>query len=315
MAVPPASAGAGGATAAPLRLLAMPHMIRRFCALAGFAVLMTRVTPLPAHESAALFAPDNLLAWCIVPYDNQHRTPVQRMEMLRRLGFSQYVWDWRAEHLKELPDEIAAARTAGIRLRAVWIWIDETQDKVGTPGASNRAVFDAIAAARLPVEFWVGFHDNVLAGLDDGARVEKACAVIGSLRDEARAVGGTVALYNHGGWFGEPENQLRILDALGDTSVGMVYNFHHGHDQLARFSEFLPRIVPHLRAVNVNGMRPEGPKILPVGTGTHEREMLRVLVASGYRGPVGILGHVEDVDVEPILRANLDGLRRIAETL
>ena len=37
--------------------------------------------------------------------------------------------------------------------------------------------------------------------------------------------------------------------------------------------------------------------------------MLRVLLESGYDGPVGILGHVDTADVETILRQNLDGLK------
>jgi hypothetical protein len=56
-------------------------------------------------------------------------------------------------------------------------------------------------------------------------------------------------------------------------------------------------------------MRPEGPKILPIGQGTHEREMIRLLRESGYAGPIGILGHVEDADVEEVLRRNLEGLQ------
>ena len=59
-------------------------------------------------------------------------------------------------------------------------------------------------------------------------------------------------------------------------------------------------------------MRPEGPKILPIGSGTRERDMIRLLQASGYDGPIGVLGHVEDADVEEVLRANLAGLRSLA---
>ncbi|AOS44588.1 Alpha-L-fucosidase [Lacunisphaera limnophila] len=261
----------------------------------------------------SLFASTNLLAWCIVPYDSQKRTPAERIAMLQRLGFTQYVWDWRPEHLKDLPEEIKRSRAAGVNLRAIWLWIDGTQDQVGALGASNRAVFDAVAQAHLPVEFWVGFHDNYFAGLDDEARLLKARAMVAHLRDRAAETGGTVALYNHGGWFGEPENQLKILAAVGDDSVGLVYNFHHAHDQLDRYADILHRLVPHLRAVNLNGMRPEGPKILPLGQGTREGEMLRQLQAAGYVGPLGILGHVEDVDVEGVLRANLDGLRTLTK--
>jgi hypothetical protein len=40
--------------------------------------------------------------------------------------------------------------------------------------------------------------------------------------------------------------------------------------------------------------------------------MLRVLADSGYQGPIGILGHVEDADVGEVLRRNRDGLHAIA---
>lgn len=277
--------------------------------LVAFAMATT-----PTHAAASLFAQDNLLAWCIVPYDSKHRGPAERLAMLQRLGFTQYVWDWRAQHLKDLPEELRLSREAGVKLRGIWLWIDDTQDRVGALSASNEAIFAAVDEAHVPMEFWVGFHDNVFEGLDDEARVHKGAAIVSHLRDRAARTGGTVALYNHGGWFGEPENQLRIITAVGDDSVGMVYNFHHAHEQLDRFAGFLPAIVPHLRAVNVNGMRPEGPKILPVGAGTREREMLRQLEAAGYSGPIGLIGHVDDVDVEDILRANLEGLRRITSS-
>lgn len=269
---------------------------------------------MPAPAASPLFAPENLLAWCIVPYDSRHRTPVERMAMLRHLGFTQYVWDWRAKHLAELPEEIRAAREAGVRMRGVWLWIDAQSDSVGALGASNRAVIAAINEARLPVEFWVGFHPNFFADIDEEARVARGAAMIAHLRDLARTSDSTVALYNHGDWFGEPASQLRLLAAVGDPTVGLVYNFHHGHDQLAAFADFLPRILPHLRAVNLNGMNPAGPKILPLGTGTHERAMIRLLESAGYRGPLGILGHVDDADVEEVLARNLAGLRDLTRT-
>jgi len=278
----------------------------------AFLALLALVMATPSLSSTpALFAPDNLLAWCIVPYDTKLRGPAERIAMLQRLGFTQYVWDWRPQHLKDLPEELRLSRASGVRLRGIWLWIDDTQDRVGALGASNETILAAVAEAGVSMEFWVGFHDNVFEGLDDEARVAKGAAIVAHLRERAAAIGGSVALYNHGGWFGEPENQLRIIAAVDDDSVGMVYNFHHGHTQLDRFAAFLPVILPHLRAVNINGMRPEGPKILPVGDGTREREMLRQLEAVGYTGPIGILCHVDDADAEDILRANLEGLRRI----
>lgn len=264
------------------------------------------------QDNDAVFAPTNLLAWCIVPYDSVQRTPAERIAMLKRLGFTQYAWDWRSQHLADLPEEIRQAREGGVRLRAAWLWVDGRTDRVGHLSEANRAVLDAVRQAKLAVEFWVGFHANFFEGVEEPARFAKGKAMLEFLRDEAAASGSTVALYNHGDWVGEPENQLKLVASIGDPSVGLVYNFHHAHPQIARFREILPQMLPWLRAVNLNGMRPDGPKILTLGEGTHEREMIRVLRESGYRGPLGILGHTEGEDVERVLRRNLAGLRTIA---
>jgi len=263
----------------------------------------------PSH--ASLFAQDNLLAWCIVPFDNRHRTPAERVAMLKRLGFTQYVWDWRQIHLKDLPEEIRLSRENGVRMRGIWLWIDGDSDKVGRLGEANRAVFDAVNEAQLPVELWVGFHANFFAEPDEAARIRRGAEMIAYVRDQAAASHSTVALYNHGDWVGEPDNEIKIIQAVGDRSVGMVFNFHHAHTMITAFPEMLSRMLPYLKAVNIDGMRPEGPKILPIGQGTHEREMLRLLQKSGYAGPIGILGHVEDADVEDVLQKNLEGLRAL----
>src|SRR5690606_9812115 len=102
-------------------------------------------------------------------------------------------------------------------------------------------------------------------------------------------------------WFGEPTNQLAVLrqlNAAGHTNVGIVYNFHHAHDQIDRFPAILQAIKPHLLAVNLNGMvrhgDRSGQKIIPLGSGTLELPMLQTLADSGWSGPVGILGHTEE---------------------
>ena len=137
---------------------------------------------------------------------------------------------------------------------------------------------------------------------------------LGPLADEARKIGCSLALYNHGGWFGEPENQIAIIERLkarGSANVGMVYNLHHGHDHLDRLPTLLAKAMPYLMAVNLNGMDPGGDrigrKILPLGQGSLDLELLRTIAASGYRGPIGILGHTMD-DAEERLQDNLDGL-------
>lgn len=265
----------------------------------------------PHPQTPKLFAQDNLMAWCIVPFDSLERSPEERIAMLQRLGIRQYAWDWRQRHIDELPREIELAQKNDIRLRAVWLWIDANADSVGALGQANRRVMDAVEEAGIAVEFWLGFHENVFEGLSDEERVERGAALVGFLAEEAKRSGSALALYNHGGWFGQSENQIAIIERVGDPSVGMVYNFHHAHHEIDRFAENLAQMLPYLKAVSVNGMNPDGPKILPVGEGSAERAMLHQLRDSGYDGPVALLGHVEDRDVETVLQENLAGLRSL----
>jgi sugar phosphate isomerase/epimerase len=295
--------------------------------LVGVLPVISGVTSAGPHGVAAahaashsapresLFARSNLLAWCIVPYDSLHRRPAERLAMLEQLGIHQYVWDWRQQHLGDLPEEIRLARASRVRLHGAWLWIDGQVDRVGRLGPSNRAVMDAIAAADASVEYWVGIHDNVFAGLDDQARVEKGAALFAFLRDEAGETGSTVALYNHGGWFGNPENQVKIIRAAGARGLGIVYNFHHAYGEADRFAELLPLMLPYLRAVNLSGVIDGRGDILPIGQGTREREMIAALQASSYRGPVGIIGHTEGEDVALALQRNITGLERLLQDM
>ena len=68
---------------------------------------------------------------------------------------------------------------------------------------------------------------------------------------------------------------------------------------------------PHLYALNLNGMvkdgEKKGKKILVLGQGDLDLNLLKAIAASGYTGPIGILGHTSD-DAEQRLQDNLDGL-------
>ena len=72
------------------------------------AVCALASTPAAAqmHSKKSIFAKENLLAWCIVPYDAAHRGPRERAEMLQRLGIHTLAYDWREEHVPSFEDEI-----------------------------------------------------------------------------------------------------------------------------------------------------------------------------------------------------------------
>lgn len=253
---------------------------------------------------------DNYFAWCIVPFDNQNRTPEQRVEMLNRLGFKSYAWDWRTEHLAEMAKEINLARKNNIEINAVWMWLDQN-DAPGNLSENNQKVLKVLEETRLQTQIWVSFPENYFNNLNEQQRLEKAVKMVGYVNSEARKLGCTTGLYNHGGWFGRPENLVKICETLNKKEVGIIFNFHHAHDMIGEFPHLVKLMLPHLWAVNLNGMNPVGPKILPIGSGEKETEMLTILKDAGFTGPFGILGHVEDADVETILKENLKGLKKI----
>ena len=51
----------------------------------------------------------------------------------------------------------------------------------------------------------------------------------------------------------------------------------------------------------------KGRKILPIGTGTEDRAVLKMIQESGYTGLIGLLNHTGE-DAELRLLDNLDGL-------
>ena len=77
------------------------------------------VPMVPAAEEP-LFARDNLAAWCIVPFDAKQRGPEARAEMLAKLGFKQFVYDYRAEHTPQWDVELVALKKHGIALTGWW---------------------------------------------------------------------------------------------------------------------------------------------------------------------------------------------------
>jgi sugar phosphate isomerase/epimerase len=277
-------------------------------ALACAWLLPARAQQGPARD---VFAPDNLVAWCIVPFDAKKRGPEERAAMLAKLGFKRFAYDWRAEHLPTFDAELAALGRHGIKLEAVWF-----------PAALNadaRTLLAGLKRHGIKTQLWVTMGVGPAGTPEEQRRkVAETARTLRPIAEEAAKIGCTVALYNHGGWFGEPENQLAVLDALQLQNVGLVYNLHHGHEHLGRFPELLRKMRPRLLALNLNGMVKDGDKvgkkILPLGQGDLDLGLLKTIRASGYRGPIGILNHTDE-DAEARLRDNLEGLAWLVRQL
>jgi quinoprotein glucose dehydrogenase len=266
--------------------------------LAGIAAQALAAVP-------AIFERENLVAWCIVPFDSAKRGPEERAEMLARLGFKKFAYDWRAEHIPQFDEELQTLKRYGIELTAFWF-----------PGGLNdeaKAILDALKRNEVKTQLWItmGGGDIQCTQEEQAARVQQHADAIRPIAEAAAEIGCTVGLYNHGAWFGEPDNQIAIIKALNLPNVGIVYNMHHGHDHVDKLPALIQRMMPYLYCFNLNGMNREGDKkgqkILPIAAGELDKNLLKIVRDSGYAGPIGILGHTED-DAEDTLRDNLEGL-------
>ena len=278
---------------------------------ACLATAFTSTSDAAAPSGNPLFARSNLVAWCIVPFDAKKRGPEERAAMLERLGVRRLAYDYRAEHIPTFDAEMDALRRHAVELTAWWF--------PGTLNDEARLILDVLKRHQLKTQLWItGAGGPVTTTQEQQARVAAEARRIRPIAEEAAKIGCTVALYNHGGWFGDPENQIAIIEELKLPNVGIVYNMHHGHDHLDRFGPLLQKMKSQLVALNLNGMVKDGErigkKILPLGQGDLDLPLLKIIRESGWMGPVGILNHTDE-DAEARLLDNLEGLDWLAPQL
>ncbi|OYW78031.1 MAG: hypothetical protein B7Z37_01450 [Verrucomicrobia bacterium 12-59-8] len=279
-------------------------MKQTFLLLTLLACSLVRLT-----AADGLFDKSNLAAWCIVPFDAGKRGPEERAAMLEKMGVKKFVYDYRKEHIPQWDDELNALKKHHIELMGWWF-----------PTVLNdeaKQTLELFKRHGVHPQLWVNGNGGAIQVKDEAdqqARVSKEVERLKPICEAAAPLGCQVALYNHGAWYGEPENAIAIVEALksqGIKNIGMVYNLHHGHGHLDRLAKVLPRMLPHLLCFNLNGMDIEGDaksrKILPLGAGTEDVKVLRIVRACGYNGPIGILNHTNE-DAEGRLLDNLDGL-------
>ncbi len=261
------------------------------CCLAFWMVISCLEADIPANLKR-----ENLVPWCIVPFDAAKRGPAERSKMLAGLGLRRCAYDWRSKHVAEFEEEILQYEKHGIEYFAFW-------------GQHDQA-FRLFEKYDLHPQIWNTLPSPGKVTQDEN--VASATRALLPLAKHTGEMGCKLGLYNHGGWGGEPANLIavcRALRAAGHRHVGIVYNWHHGHARIGSWAEDLKEMLPFLHCVNLNGMNSGAkPKILALGQGEHELTMLRILIESGYEGAVGILDHQAHLDAREVLSDNLDGL-------
>lgn len=269
----------------------------------AFAIVLSSIAAGADSTTQSLFQADNLVAWCIVPFDASKRSPAERAEMIKELGLTRVAYDWRKEHVASFEEEIEQYKKNGIEFFAFWSWHDSIEPLIRKHG--------------IQPQIWM-----TLPSPDRPSQLERVQAAAESMLpmvEKTRRLGLKLGLYNHGGWGGEPANLVAVCQYLRDNHradhVGIVYNFHHGHDHIDDFASSLRLMIPYLHCLNLNGMADPSTvqgmtnKIVPIGSGAHELPMIREIVSQGYKGPLGILDHRNELDARESLRQNLDGLR------
>lgn len=277
--------------------------------IAGSAGMLNSRLTLAKESVTGLFAKDNLVAWCIVPFDSEKRGPAERAKMLRRLGISKVAYDWREQHVATFEEEIIQYKKHDLEYFAFWSW--------------HPAMGPLIRKYDIHPQIWI--TNPSPTGKSQQDRVEAAVQSLQSLVEIAKQLNLKLGLYNHGGWGGEPANLVAVCKSLRDRhptgQIGIIYNFHHGHEHIDDFPKAFAMMLPYLFCVNINGMADPATvaagtdKILSIGSGIHEKKMLRSMQTSGYHGPVGILDHRITVDAEQSLQENLNGLQSIVASL
>ena len=218
-------------------------------------------------KSDSPFRMDNLVAWCVVAFDSLERNSEQRIAMLKELKFKKFAFGGREKHLVTMEEEFTMAKENNIEITSVWLWLDNRTDQPGKLKPLNERIFKTLKDQKLETQIWLGFHSNYFEDLSDDIAFEKAQTMISYLATRAEAINCRIALYNHGGWSGIPKHMLQIVKALPQHELGIVYNFHHGHDDMDQFPAIVDELMPYLWCVNLNGMQKGGPKIMSIGAG------------------------------------------------
>jgi sugar phosphate isomerase/epimerase len=253
--------------------------------------------------SQNILAPQNLTAWCVVPFDAKKRGPVERAEMLQRLGFVNFAYDWRQKDVPTFDAEIDALKTHSINLVAWWFPTD-----AGDPNA--QVILNVIKRHSIHPQLWVmGSGTPTKSEEERAQRTEQEAERIRKIVELAAPFGCKVELYNHNGWFGQPDNEVAVIERLrqkGVSDVGLVYNFSHGHGDISDFPAIWRRIRPYVVAVNVSGMV-TSERLIPPSQGDYELEMLRTIKQSGWLGPIGVIAE-QGGDAEVTLGNDLRGI-------
>ena len=108
---------------------------------------------------------ENLFAWCIIPYDSLNRSPIERAKMLKELGIQSYAYDWRAEHLEFMHQELEIMKQNNIELKGVWLWLDVKGDLYFDKNCE--VIFKTLKDKNVKTDIWIGIPEDYFNKLNE----------------------------------------------------------------------------------------------------------------------------------------------------
>ncbi len=283
----------------------------RFLILLGSILYLTACD----HKPSSTINVEEIVPWCIIGFDTEERTPSERIDMLQNLGIKKYGYNRGKADFTSMKEEFQLADEKGMEITSIFLWLNPKRDSLEKLSPANQDLLHNLRDSPHKPAIWVSFSESYFKDLDQQQSINLSIEYLTYIKKEAEKLGLPMAIYNHNGWFGNPHNQLAILEQMGQSDITMVYNFHHAQEYVNDFSDIAKQITPHLSFVNLNGVKKEGPQIITLGEGEHELDMITKLVDAGYKGEWGILGHIKTEDVEVVLKRNLAGLQKLNREL
>lgn len=239
------------------------------------------------------FGKDNLIPWSIEEGDAKELSPLERLERLESMGYKQYAYENNSKHISAMELEWRLARDKGINIKAVSLHINLKNERPNKLNYQSEIVFKNLKKVGLQTQIWVGFESVYFENVSKNEALKQSVNMISYLSKRAKKLGCKIALYSDKGWLGKPENQLRIINALSDENLGVVFNFQHIYGDLDNYRKKLKDLLPYLWCVNLNGVKRKGSKVIVIGKGKKEMDMLEYLLSLKYKGPFGLLGNVK----------------------
>ena len=128
-------------------------------AIAAFLLCLNTITLAQKSNPKSIYSKDNLIAWCIVPFDSKNRNSEERAQMLNDLGINKLAYDWREKHVPTFDDELNALNRRLVRQVTSGGRAYLTEAHAGGAVAMRIGIANVLTAESHLADAWTLIHD------------------------------------------------------------------------------------------------------------------------------------------------------------